>query len=234
MGTSQGAARLSIMSDILHSGSEHTKQQHRVTELPDSWTAADGDDADQHSRDGSREDPPYPADSTSRSVQLQQTRTSLETMTMVLEMFLNPKCKDGCGCACHARAQRPRKRSWMSGLAASVGVQYNMASWGIQRDPRCRCHGDWNVEFRSLLWLCARTLVVSGNRQILVSLRARRIIPWSDTYWRLLNKSAQLVQYRIVLGGTFYPDDQTELGHEILVVSDICIIICLCISSRHR
>lgn len=228
-GVLQGVARLSILPDMPPSGSTHTKQQHRVTELPDSWTAADGDDVDQHSR----EDPPCPADCTPCSVQLQPTRTPSE-MTTSSEMFLKPRCIDGCGCACHARAQQPRNRSWMRGLAASVGIQYDMASWGIRRDPRCRCHGDWNVEFRSLLWLCARTLVASGNRQILVSLRAPRIIPLSDIYWAVLGQSAQTVQHQIVRGGRFYPDDQPESGHEVLVVSDIGIIVCLCISSRHR
>jgi hypothetical protein len=226
-GTLQGVARLSILSDMIHSGSEHAEQQHRVTKLPDSWTAADGGDADQHSRDESREDPPYPADTTPGSVQLQPIQTTSEITTMFSENFSSPKCIDGCDCACHARAQQPRKGSWMSGLAASVGIQYDMSSWGMQHDPRCQCPGDWNVEFRSLLWLCARTLIVSGNRRILISLRAPRIIPLSDAYWTLLDLSAQSVQHQIVRGRTFYPDDQTESGYEAIVVSDISAIVCL-------
>lgn len=223
-GILEGAARLSVLSDTSRSESAHTNHQHRVTELPDSWTAEDEDDANQQSRDGSREDPPCPEDSMPRSAQIQPTRTPSEMMTILPGMFFNPKCRDGCACACHPRAQQPRIRSWMSGLAASIGIRYDMSSWGIRRDPRCRCYGHWNVEFRSLLWLCARTLIVSGNRRILVSLRAPRTIPFSDVHWVPLDQSAQSVQREISGGRAFYPDDQNETGYEIMIVSGISAI----------
>jgi hypothetical protein len=105
-------------------------------------------------------------------------------------------------------------------LVGSLGIKYDVSSWGLQRDSRCLCSGHWEVEFRPPPWLCARRLVFSGNRQILFSLRSPRILLSSDALWNNLSDSAQSVRYQVTRGATFYPDDQTEGGQGIMAVRD--------------
>lgn len=208
---------VTILADNLPPNELPLREQQRVEELPDSWAEADEKDAGQGSGKQISNDRGRVAADRSSSNMRQVT-----TVSTVLTQRMKPICPEDCGCGCHTNLGQRQKSSSMSSLFAYLGVHHNMPSGGKQLDPRCKCLGNWQIEYRPP-WLRARVLVLSGSYHAawpMVSLRTARVLPWKSNMWINIEKSAQTMRYIITKGAVLYPDDRSETGSEIVQVRE--------------
>jgi hypothetical protein len=160
-----------------------------------------------------------------------QPQTGVITMsTGILVQRMMPSCPEDCYCGCHAGSRRRRDVGWAGNLLSYPGVQYDLPSWEGGQDGRCLCDGhSWYVEYRPPAWLEARAWLLSGSFGLagpMYSLRAARVVPWSNSLWTYMRMPAQMMRYWITNGGVVYPDGQHESGRGIIEVSRTCSVEC--------
>lgn len=199
-------------------------EPRRVEELHDS--SSDTDEEEGRGEGQYQEAPP--GDDPNQDDQTITHRSSLRagvvtTRTSILTERMMPSCPEDCFCGCHARSRRRRNAGWAGNLLGYLGVQYDLPPRDGGQDSRCACDGQrWHLEYRPPSWLEARVWLLSGSFGTAgptYSLRAARVVPWSNMIWIRVKQSAQAIRYSITNGEVMYPDDRDETGEDLLQVS---------------
>ncbi|KAK1722764.1 ankyrin repeat-containing domain protein [Colletotrichum acutatum] len=142
--------------------------------------------------------------------------------------LLQDRCPIPCCCRCHASkpvSYTPTR--WARSLVGSLNLSFNR-QLTFQNNTKCtedscknRAGTSIIVEYQFPLWLCSRAVqmqtLVGVTTGLRVSLRPARVLPFSSSFWRLIDSdcsesSKVTVQQWMLHHGNVFPGDASPNG----------------------
>jgi hypothetical protein len=137
-------------------------------------------------------------------------------------VFHRTSCPTQCVCRCHTRPRKVSSPEWMKKLAGSWELQYKPQLAGLKWDMRCPCNksDDLEIAWRPPEWWWTESSSPRPHRYSLkCALRPVRVLSLESDELESLRKSVADIRQAMDKGMVLFPDDEFEIGIDIIEVS---------------